>query len=463
MYLIVVSFLRSMIDRLEIMGFCPCFGRKKGMKLNSEDEREIDSPHITVVSQFSSVHELKAKIKLESELESSVPEDDPTAKNGAQIFTFRELATATNNFRNDSIIGEGGFGPVYRGKFEKIGQVVAIKKLNEKGVQGDKEFLVEILMLSLLRHPNLVNLIGYCAEGDQRLLVYEFMPLGSLESHLHDLTPDMVPLDWNTRMKIATGAAKGLDYLHNHANPPVIYRDLKSSNILLGAEYNPKLSDFGLAKFGPSEDNTHVSTRVMGTHGYCAPEYGSTGKLTKRSDVYSFGVVLLELITGRRALDVTQSRENQMILQWARPMLKDRKNFVKLADPRLKGQFPEPSIRKAVEVALMCAQIDSHSRPSMSDVVQALNYLSSQKYEPNEAHGNNSGSERGRRIADRVAQIDGKVVASVNGSEDIPKDTDMSNKALERERAVAEAKMWGETWREKRQLFSQSEYDLSNR
>lgn len=117
-------------------------------------------------------------------------------------------------------------------------------------------------------------------------------------------------------MKIATGAAKGLDYLHNLANPPVIYRDLKSSNILLGAEYNPKLSDFGLAKFGPSEDNTHVSTRVMGTHGYCAPEYGSTGKLTKRSDVYSFGVVLLELITGRRALDVTQSRENQMILQW---------------------------------------------------------------------------------------------------------------------------------------------------
>lgn len=144
-------------------------------------------------------------------------------------------------------------------------------------------------------------------------------------------------------------------------------------------------------------------------------------------------------------------------------MLRDRKNFVKLADPRLKGQFPEPSVRRAVEVALMCAQIDSHSRPSMSDVVQALNYLSSQKYEPNEAHGNNSGSERGRRIAERVAQIDGKVVASVNGSEDIPKDTDMSNKALERERAVAEAKMWGETWREKRRLFSQSEYDLSNR
>lgn len=127
--------------------------------------------------------------------------------------------------------------------------------------------------------------------------------------------------NWNARMRIAYGAAKGLDYLHNDAKPQVIYRDLKSSNILLDAEYNPKLSDFGLAKFGPSDGNSHVSTRVMGTHGYCAPEYGTSGKLTKRSDVYSFGVVLLELITGRRALDTTQPRESQMIVQWVNSML----------------------------------------------------------------------------------------------------------------------------------------------
>lgn len=157
-------------------------------------------------------------------------------------------------------------------------------------------------MLSLLHHTNLVNLIGYCADGDQRLLVYEYMPLGSLEDHLHDLPPDKKPLDWNTRMKIAAGAAKGLEYLHDKASPPVIFRDLKCSNILLDEGYYPKLSDFGLAKLGPVGDNTHVSTRVMGTYGYCAPEYAMTGQLTLKSDVYSFGVVLLEIITGRASL-----------------------------------------------------------------------------------------------------------------------------------------------------------------
>jgi serine/threonine-protein kinase PBS1 len=171
-------------------------------------------------------------------------------------------------------------------------------------------------MLSLLHHQNLVNLVGYCADGDQRLLVYEYMPLGSLEDHLHDLPPDKVPLDWNTRMKIAAGAAKGLEYLHDKAQPPVIYRDFKSSNILLGEDFHPKLSDFGLAKLGPVGDKSHVSTRVMGTYGYCAPEYAMTGQLTVKSDVYSFGVVLLELITGRKAIDSTRPHVEQNLVSW---------------------------------------------------------------------------------------------------------------------------------------------------
>jgi len=191
----------------------------------------------------------------------------------AQTFTFRELAVATNNFRADCLLGEGGFGRVYKGYLESVNQVVAIKQLDRNGLQGNREFLVEVLMLSLLHHPNLVNLIGYCTDGDQRLLVYEYMPLGSLEGHLHDPSPDKPRLDWNTRMKIAAGAAKGLEHLHDKTNPPVIYRDLKCSNILLGEGYHPKLSDFGLAKLGPVGDKTHVSTRVMGTYGYCAPEY----------------------------------------------------------------------------------------------------------------------------------------------------------------------------------------------
>ncbi|MBA0606132.1 hypothetical protein Godav_018644, partial [Gossypium davidsonii] len=146
--------------------------------------------------------------------------DGPGVQIAAQTFSFRELAAATKNFRPESFLGEGGFGRVYKGRLESTGQVVAVKQLDRNGLQGNREFLVEVLMLSLLHHPNLVNLIGYCADGDQRLLVYEFMPLGSLEDHLHDLPPGKEPLDWNTRMKIAAGAAKGLEYLHDKANPP---------------------------------------------------------------------------------------------------------------------------------------------------------------------------------------------------------------------------------------------------
>ncbi|WMV25647.1 hypothetical protein MTR67_019032 [Solanum verrucosum] len=190
-------------------------------------------------------------------------------------------------------------------------------------------------MLSLLHHPHLVNLIGYCADGDQRFLVYEFMPLGSLEDHLHELSPDKTRLDWNTRMKIAAGATKGLEYLHDKANPPVIYTDLKCSNILLDEDYNPKLSDFGLTKLGLVGDKTHVSTRVMGTYGYCAPEYAMMGQLTLKSDVYSFGVVLLEIITGRSAIDTSRAAGEQNLVAWARPLFKNRRKFSQMADPEL--------------------------------------------------------------------------------------------------------------------------------
>ncbi|PIA27498.1 hypothetical protein AQUCO_07700048v1 [Aquilegia coerulea] len=234
----------------------------------------------------------------------------------AHIFTFRELATATKNFNSDSLLGEGGFGRVYKGWIQNSNQDVAVKQLDRNGLQGTREFLVEVLMLSLLHHPNLVNLIGFCADGDQRILVYEYMALGSLEDHLLDLPADKKPLDWITRMKIAGGAAKGLEYLHDTANPPVIYRDFKASNILLDEDFNPKLSDFGLAKLGPTGDKSHVSTRVMGTYGYCAPEYAKTGQLTMMSDVYSFGVVFLEIITGRRVIDTARPTSEQNLVNW---------------------------------------------------------------------------------------------------------------------------------------------------
>ncbi|XP_035539391.1 probable serine/threonine-protein kinase PBL7 isoform X2 [Juglans regia] len=300
----------------------------------------------------------------------------------AQTFVFCDLAAATKNFRADCLLGEGGFGRVYKGRLESCSQVVAIKQLDRNGLQGNREFLVEVLMLSLLHHPNLVNLIGYCADGDQRLLVYEYMALGSLEDHLHDLPPDKKRLDWNTRMRIAAGAAKGLEYLHDKANPPVIYRDLKCSNILLGEDYHPKLSDFGLAKLGPVGDKTHVSTRVMGTYGYCAPEYAMTGQLTLKSDVYSFGVVLLEIITGRKAIDNSRAAGEHNLVAWARPLFKERKTFPQMADPMLQGQYPARGLYQALAVAAMCVQEQPNMRPLITDVVTALTYLACQKFNP---------------------------------------------------------------------------------
>ncbi|XP_044473058.1 probable serine/threonine-protein kinase PBL23 [Mangifera indica] len=289
------------------------------------------------------------------------------------ILSYRELCEATNNFNPDNLLGEGGFGRVYRGNLED--QEIAVKQLDRNGFQGNREFLVEVLMLSLLSHQNLVSLVGYCADGDQRILVYEYMAGGSLEDHLLDLQPGRKPLDWATRMKIAEGAARGLEYLHETANPPVIYRDFKASNVLLDMDFNPKLSDFGLAKLGPTGDKTHVSTRVMGTYGYCAPEYASTGQLTTKSDVYSFGVVFLEIITGRRVIDNSRPTEEQNLVTWAAPLLKDRKKFSIIADPLLEEKYPQKGLAQALAVAAMCLQEEADMRPLMGDVVIALEFL----------------------------------------------------------------------------------------
>ncbi|XP_074584445.1 putative serine/threonine-protein kinase PBL21 [Curcuma longa] len=299
--------------------------------------------------------------------------------NSAHSFTFRHLAIATQNFKEANLIGEGGFGRVYKGLLDSS-QEVAIKQLKRDGLQGNKEFLVEVLMLVVLRHPNLVSLIGYCADGDERLLVYEYMPKGSLADHLFDPLPDKLPLDWNTRIKIAVGVAKGLTYLHEVANPPVIYRDMKAANVLLDIDFNPKLSDFGLARVGPVGDHTHVSTRVMGTYGYCAPDYAMSGKLSLKSDVYSFGVLLLELITGRRVYDAFKPVPEQKLLIWSRPFLSDKRKNHQLADPLLQGRYPLRPFQQLIAVILTCLQEQPRVRPVMADVVVALDYVASQPY-----------------------------------------------------------------------------------
>ncbi|CAH9129643.1 unnamed protein product [Cuscuta epithymum] len=458
------------------MGCFPCFDSKEEETLNKrrDDPNEVHPPVPCHMSRLSSgADRLKSRSSASLKREPSGLKDLPGAQIAAHTFTFRELAAATSNFRPESFIGEGGFGRVYKGRLAN-GQAVAVKQLDRNGLQGNREFLVEVLMLSLLHHPNLVNLIGYCADGDQRLLVYEFMALGSLEDHLHDLPPDKEPLDWNTRMKIAAGAAKGLEHLHDKANPPVIYRDFKSSNILLDEGFTPKLSDFGLAKLGPTGDKSHVSTRVMGTYGYCAPEYAMTGQLTVKSDVYSFGVVFLELITGRKAIDSTQPQGQQNLVSWARPLFNDRRKFAKLADPRLQGHFPMRSLYQALAVASMCIQEQAAARPLIADVVTALSYLANQTYDPtattppcNKLSSDSKDEKRGSRILrneDSLGAASGRKW-DLDGSEkeDSPRETVRKlNKDIERERAVAEAKMWGEKFREKRQQSSNSDFDSNN-
>ncbi|KAK8581555.1 hypothetical protein V6N13_144574 [Hibiscus sabdariffa] len=329
--------------------------------------------------------------------------------NDLRAFTFAELKSATRGFSRSLLIGEGGFGCVYRGVVKLPDEAndgrdlkldVAIKQLNRHGFQGHKEWINEVSLLGVVKHPNLVKLVGYCAEDDergiQRLLVYELMRNKSLEDHLLTRMPLSLPLPWLTRLKIAQDAARGLAYLHEEMDFQLIFRDFKASNILLDEDFNAKLSDFGLARQGPSEGFGHVSTAVVGTVGYAAPEYVQTGRLTAKSDVWSFGVVLYELITGRRALERNLPRSEQKLLEWVRPYVNDSKKFHLIIDSRLEGQYCIKSAQKLASLANKCLMKNPKSRPRMGEVVEVL----------------------GNIISETSSQDEG-VSQSVSGSEDV--------------------------------------------
>nr|XP_024926757.1 probable serine/threonine-protein kinase PBL10 [Ziziphus jujuba var. spinosa] len=345
-------------------------------------------------------------------LSLSVP---PTPRSEGEIlqssnvkrFSFADLKMATRNFRPDSVLGEGGFGSVFKGWIDEnsftaakpgTGMVIAVKRLNQEGFQGHKEWLAEVNYLGQLYHPNLVKLIGYCLEEEHRLLVYEFMPRGSLENHLFRRGSYFQPLSWKLRLKVALGAAKGLAFLHS-AETKVIYRDFKTSNILLDSNYNAKLSDFGLAKDGPTGDKSHVSTRVMGTYGYAAPEYLATGHLTARSDVYSFGVVLLEMLSGRRAIDKNRPSGEHNLVEWAKPYLANKRKIFRILDNRLEGQYSMEGAYKAANLALRCLSAEAKFRPNMDEVVTALEQLHDSK----ESGGNRNNPTNGQRMRRRSA------------------------------------------------------------
>ncbi|MQM19820.1 hypothetical protein Taro_052834 [Colocasia esculenta] len=312
-------------------------------------------------------------------------EGEILSSSNLKAFPFNELKSATRNFRPDSLLGEGGFGYVFKGWIDEetltaskpgCGMVIAVKRLKPEGFQGHKEWLTEVQYLGQLHHPNLVKLYGYCAEGDNRLLVYEFMTKGSLENHL--FRRGAQPLSWAIRIKVAVGAARGLSFLHDSENQ-VIYRDFKASNILLDVNFNAKLSDFGLAKAGPTGDRTHVSTQVVGTHGYAAPEYLATGRLSAKADVYSFGVVLLELLSGRRALDKTKIGVEQSLVDWAAPYLGDKRTLFRIMDTRLEGQYPKKGAYAVASLALQCLHNEAKLRPRMSEVLATLELLQDSK------------------------------------------------------------------------------------
>ncbi|GMH17758.1 hypothetical protein Nepgr_019599 [Nepenthes gracilis] len=284
-------------------------------------------------------------------------------------YTLRELEVSTNGFADENVIGEGGYGIVYRGVLENNTQVAVKNLLNNRG-QAEREFKVEVEAIGRVRHKNLVRLLGYCAEGAHRMLVYEYVNNGNLEQWLHGEVGPCSPLTWDIRMNIIIGTAKGLTYLHDGLEPKVVHRDIKSSNILLDKQWNSKVSDFGLAKLLGSERN-YVTTRVMGTFGYVAPEYASTGMLNERSDVYSFGILLMEIISGRNPVDYSRPPGEVNLVDWLKTMVSNR-NAEGVLDPKLPAKPSSRALKRALLVALRCVDPNSQKRPKMGHIVHML-------------------------------------------------------------------------------------------
>ncbi|OVA08435.1 Protein kinase domain [Macleaya cordata] len=352
-----------------------------------------------------------------------------TYTGSAKTFSAGEIEKATDNFHASRILGEGGFGRVYRGILDD-GTQVAVKVLKRDDQQGGREFLAEVEMLSRLHHRNLVKLIGICIEENARCLVYELIPNGSVESHLHGPDKETAPLDWGARVKIALGAARGLAYLHEDSSPHVIHRDFKSSNILLEHDFTPKVSDFGLARTALEEGNQHITTRVMGTFGFTkryilkvvdlrslphakawynmlvnnsysqAPEYAMTGHLLVKSDVYSYGVVLLELLTGRKPVDMSQPQGQENLVAWARPFLTSKEGLEMIIDPALGSNFLFDSVAKVAAIASMCVQPEVSHRPFMGEVVQALKLVCNECDETKEAGESESCGQEDLSVVD---------------------------------------------------------------
>ncbi|XP_015889139.2 inactive protein kinase SELMODRAFT_444075 [Ziziphus jujuba] len=292
----------------------------------------------------------------------------PAFGNPPRWFNYAELELATGGFSQVNFLAEGGFGSVYRGVLPD-GQVVAVKQYKLASSQGDLEFCSEVEVLSCAQHRNVVMLIGFCVEDGRRLLVYEYICNGSLDSHLYGQDQDL--LEWAARQKIAVGAARGLRYLHEECRVGcIVHRDMRPNNILLTHDFEPLVGDFGLARWQPDGEK-EVETRVLGTFGYLAPEYAQSGQITEKADVYSFGVVLVELVTGRKAVDINRPKGQQCLTEWARPLL-EKLAVEEMIDPRLRKCFSKQEVDKMLQCASLCIRRDPLTRPRMSQVLRIL-------------------------------------------------------------------------------------------
>eukprot|EP00249_Psilotum_nudum_P030446 c43065_g1_i1 orf=268-3318(-) len=351
--------------------------RKKTLRVQSPDLLVIrprdDSSDPEMVKAVVAGRNFRTSDTVQSR-ESSGPGETQVIEAGNLVISVQVLRNVTDNFSEQNILGKGGFGIVYKGELHD-GTMIAVKRMEAAMVRskGLNEFQAEIAVLTKVRHRHLVALLGYCIDGDERLLVYEYMPMGTLSKHLFDWAKQKLkPLDWKRRLTIALDVARGMEYLHGLAHKSFIHRDLKPSNILLGDDYRAKVSDFGLVKLAP--DNKHsVETRLAGTFGYMAPEYAATGRVTTKSDVFSFGVVLMELITGRRALDESQPEQSMHLVSWFRRMYMNKGLLMNAFDSAL--EITEESFQSiciVAELAGHCTTRASYQRPDMSHAVGVL-------------------------------------------------------------------------------------------
>lgn len=303
--------------------------------------------------------------------------DVHVVESGNMVISIQVLRSVTNNFSSDNILGQGGFGTVYKGELHD-GTKIAVKRM-ESGAMGTKglnEFQSEIAVLTKVRHRHLVSLLGYCLDGNERLLVYEYMPQGTLSRHLFNWKEEgLRPLEWKKRLSLALDVARGVEYLHSLAHQSFIHRDLKPSNILLGDDMKAKVADFGLVRLAP-DGKVSLQTTLAGTFGYLAPEYAVTGRVTTKADVFSFGVILMELLTGRKALDDTQPEDSIHLVTWFRRMQLKKESFSKMIDSTIElDDETVSSVNTIVELAGHCCAREPYQRPEMGHAVNVLSSL----------------------------------------------------------------------------------------